>query len=341
MALPFEAAKGVSEKALGVKFPVLMRVVLPGLLATAVLYPTVAWSLRRLPAGSEVAWLRLAGFAVLVFILGALISTLSGEVYKVYEGRTLWPQRLFQWARGRQQARIQRLLRKADEARARSETARYNEIWYQLRLYPVDEKGDPEATYPTLLGNLLAGYEDYPRNRYGMDSIFFWPRIWLQLEKEKKDEIDSQWSVADGFLTLSVISVVGGALWIVQAGWSALDLATFHIPLDSPGWSAFAGLGWFVLGYFWYRLSLPFHRDNGEIYKSIFDVYRNKVLDMTQLRPQEKELWTATWAYLQYLVLKCPNCGNYNSPASEKCATCGIGLKELIRTWRSTGKLPL
>ena len=339
MELPFEAAKGVSEKALGVKFPALMRVVLPGLLASAALYPSVAWSLRQLPPSLE-GWVKLVAYAVLVVILGALISTLSNEVYKVYEGRIWWPKCLREWSCARQQERVNRLRWEADAALARSDRTRYNEIWYQLRSYPLDEHGQPQATYPTLLGNILAGYEEYPGNRYGMDSIFFWPRIWLQMEKETKEEIDSQWSVADGFLTLSVISLVGGVLWMGQALVASLGLASFAIPLQLPCWAALVGVAWLLLGYLCYRLSLPFHRENGEVYKSIFDLYRSTIWEMTSLRPQEKEVWKATWLYLQYLRFKCPNCGKSNSAASKQCEHCGFGLAEITQHWRSSGEFP-
>src|SRR5579885_1013376 len=214
MELPFEAAKGAVEKGLLVRFPIFMRVVLPGALASAVLYPTVAWLLGRLPANAEQIWQRFAAFAVCVFVIGALISTLTSEIYKIYEGRIFWPDRLLRWGERLQEARLRRFRQKAETARRAGDTARYDEAWYQLRLYPINEQGEPYVYRPTLLGNILAGYEQYPDNRYGMDSVFYWPRIWLQMEKEKKEAIDSQWSVADGFLLLSAICLAAAC-----SGW--------------------------------------------------------------------------------------------------------------------------
>ncbi|MBV9302410.1 MAG: zinc ribbon domain-containing protein [Acidobacteriaceae bacterium] len=336
MELPFEAAKGTAEKVLMVQFPTLMRVVLPGLLATAVLYRVVAWALSQLPGELPYSWERIALYAALVFVLGALISTLSSEIYKVYEGRTFWPEKAFEWARRRQATRIAKLRRAAESATSPS---KYDELWYKLRIYPINDEGDPEATHPTALGNILAGYEQYPGNRYGMDSVFFWPRIWLQIEKDKKEEIDSQWSVADGFLILSAVSFVGAVVWISESVLVSLHLVHGTVlPIESASLTALLGIGWLLLGYAWYRLSLPFHRENGEVFKSIFDLYRNKIWDITCLRPQERETWYATWAYLQYLMLKCPNCGTENAVSKQKCDSCGFGLVELKRNFRTSGK---
>ncbi len=198
MEAGFDAANGVAEKVLGVKLPVFMRLILPGLLATGVLYPFIAWILGYLPWDANHSWQRIAAYAALVLIVGALISTTNSEIYKIYEGRVCWPSRMFDWALKIQQNRVSRL-RKAAESNRFVNPRRYDEIWYQLRDYPINDRGDPEATYPTQIGNILAGYEQYPNKRYGMDSVFYWPRIWLHVETNRKEEIDSQWSVADGF----------------------------------------------------------------------------------------------------------------------------------------------
>jgi len=340
MDLGFEAAKGAAEKVLGVKLPVFMRIILPGLLATAVLYPAVAWILGYLPSDPDRLWQRIAAYAVLTFLLGALISTTNSEIYKIYEGRIFWPSRLFMWARRRQQARVDKLLATAKLARSQGRDTRYNELWYRLRVYPINGKGQPEASHPTRIGNILAGYEQYPNTRYGMRSVFYWPRIWLQIEKDAKEEIDSQWCAADGFLTLSAIGYAGGVVWLLQALAAAFGIGRSVLPLGAPGLTVAGAAGWVVLGFFWYSLSLPFHRENGEIFKSIFDVYRHTVRDLTSLTPNEKENWGATWGYLQYFALRCPNCREWTSAAGEKCEKCGFGLMELKRTMRDSGKFP-
>src|SRR5215472_6197809 len=104
-----EAAKGSAETILGMKLPVLMRVVLPGLEATAVLYPAVKWLLHFLPHEKAEIWQPIAAYVVLVLLLGAILSTANNEFYKIDEGRRGWPERLAEWARQRQAARLSRL----------------------------------------------------------------------------------------------------------------------------------------------------------------------------------------------------------------------------------------
>ena len=217
MNLPFETAKGTADQLLNVRSPIYMRVGLPGALAMAVLYPPAGWLLARLPSQPEYLWQRVVAAIALAFLLGGIVSLLSDEIYKIYEGRILWPVWLLREAKSRQEARLGRLKRQEAEARAAGDVARLGEIWLQLRAYPVDDNSQPEVRRPTLLGNILEGYEQYPDTRYGMDSVFYWPRIWMLVEKDKKEEIDGRWCLADGFLTFSAVSLIGGAVWMVAA----------------------------------------------------------------------------------------------------------------------------
>jgi hypothetical protein len=325
MELPFEATKGVAEKVLNVRFPIVMRVFFPGALALGVLYVQAKTMLAWLPRDLDGAWQRVAWVAGAIFLFGVIVSAATNEIYKIYEGRSFWPKRLFDAGVRKQARRVKQFMEAAEKANG----PEYDELWYKLRIYPLDDQGNPEATHPTLIGNILAGYEKYPSDRYGMDSVFYWPRIWLVVEKEKKEEIDSQWSVADGFLLLSAVSFLGGLLWMLEATGKALEFFSFAVPLNSEGYCFLAGLGWIALGYGLYRLSLSYHRDNGEVFKAIFDLYREKVRGMMCLDPDEKLKWKAAWAYLQYLQYQevpCPKCGTENEFAEKKCKKCSAEL---------------
>ena len=277
----------------------------------------------------------------MVVTAGALVSALNGEFYKLYEGRTYWPDRLSDWATVRQQGRVDRLYLKADAAANRK---RYNEVWYNLRIYPTDsETGRRLATHPTLLGNILAAYEDYPKERYGMDSVFYWPRLWMVVEKDLKEEIGNSWAIADGLLNLSAVSFLAGLLWLsmtiaVEMGF----LGSRWLPVTGFAASVGALAGWVGLGYGLYRLSLPFHRRNGEVFKSLYDMYRDKLKKLTTLAPREAELWRATWAYLQYLRIPCPNCGETTvSIITKDCANqgCGAHVPEAIEEFLRSGEM--
>lgn len=348
--LGFEAAGGVVEKFLpGVSFPVLMNAVLPGALGCLALFPLTSLEVTKLLSlNLEASWLRLAIAAVVVVAIGGLVSSLNYQFYELYEGRT-WPRRLFDWGTALQQRQVERLDRKQAAEKGVHEQ-RYREIWYRLRVYPIADTGKRYASHPTLLGNILYGYEDYPRDRYGMDSVFYWPRLWLVVDKDDREEINKAWAVADGLLSLSAISWIACLAWVGAVLGSLLGLwGTRHLPLhDNFRGTWLASGGWFVLGYGFYRLSLPFHRTNGEVFKSLFDVYRDKLLKLTSLPPNEAERWKAAWAYLQYLRIRCPKCKTgyvsvyesaCNNPQCDaRSAEVGAALEMLRRTGKLTGE---
>lgn len=335
MPLEMETAKGMAEKILPiVRFPIFMRVILPGSLASAIVYPFTGLRGDFISSQFKDVWRELVLLLAAVFVFGAIISALSREMYKIYEGRILWPQGLFDWFRARHQAKIGKLLAKADRADKAGRPLRYDEIWYRLRMYPLNADGDPYASHPTLLGNILAEYEDYPRTRYRMDSVFYWDRIWLAMDKEKREQVDAEWSVADGFLGLSAVSFCGGIIWISAAVLKYLSLPLPHVPFGAPKGSAIGGIILLALGYGFYRLSLPFHRSNGETFKAIFDLYRVRIQEMLRLGPAEFAAWENTWAYLQYLLVSCASCGNQYAVAKPRCERCGY---ETLKSLRKLG----
>jgi len=340
MALPlgFEGAKGLADKIQPlVQFPTLMRVVLPGALATVLIYPFTSLRTDLLSAAFTDIWRELLLVVVAIFLIGALISALSGKIYKIFEGRLLWSQFLFDWLQAFQASRVRALTKSAEKAKTEKRTLRYDEIWARLRMYPLDEKGNPYASHPTLLGNILAAYEAYPETRYGMDSVFYWPRLWLELDKDKKTEIDGAWSVADGFLHLSAAGFLGGMLWIITALINLASGFLLHLPLGTGKLSALGGLILILFGYLIYRLSLTFHRRNGETFKATFDLYRDKINAMTRLGPTEITTWKGTWSYLQYLSVYCMECHKYFPANLEQCSSCSYPASDSLEQLKREG----
>ena len=91
------------------------------------------------------------------FIMGMFLTFFQNVIYRVYEGRLLWPARIHDAMTVRMNSKVQRRLKKTKDLKSGS--ARYRELWFWLRMFPLDEKGDPVAARPTLLGNILEGYE--------------------------------------------------------------------------------------------------------------------------------------------------------------------------------------
>src|SRR5579863_10157202 len=165
--MPIDGASGAAEAiAPLVKFPILMRIALPGAIGVAWLYPLIdtvlSDSLLR-------GWKLIVLLFGLIVTVGVAASAVRSATYRVYQGRLLWPKWLFSKRLARHQKRIEELLAEADACHL-ADPVRYDEIWYQLRAYPLAMSGIPYALRPTMLGNILASYEKYPLTRYGMDS---------------------------------------------------------------------------------------------------------------------------------------------------------------------------
>jgi hypothetical protein len=292
-------AGGIIEKVLPEKVPLslLMRVVLPGVAAAFALYRVTPLQDKSL-AGliEEKQWAALLLVALVIYALGALIAAFIGQIFKIYEGLLFWPPRLHAWGVAKQQRRVLKLL----AAQKTAKGAQFEKLWYSLRLYPLNDKKLPYASQPTLLGNILAGYEQYPIDRYGMDSVFYWPRLWLKVDKDTKEEIDSNWSVAEGFLSLSGVSYGAGLIWLVTSFSLDFGISWLRLPVKNFDTSFWLAIGWLLAGYLFYRISLPFHRANGEVFKSVFDLYRKELSDLARFRLPEKAQWQALFYYLQY-----------------------------------------
>ena len=332
-----EKLSGVAEKSSAVRVPFVMRVLLPGLLGAVLLFPLVIDPAPMLN-DAEKHWIALLIALALVLLLGVIISAVSGSFYVVFEGRSLWPDRLLNRGIARQQRRVKKLMAAQQAIKDKNKT-KYDEIWNDLRAYPTDDiKEDPYAARPTRLGNILFAYEEYPRKRYGMDAVFYWTRIWMDMDVEKKQQIDNAWSLADGFVSLAAVSFIGGVLWIALGLLNVFGLSPARMPVG--GWTFLSGLGFVVLGYIFYRSSLPFNRANGELFKSIFDLYRGKAKTMMKLKPNEKAIWDAAWAYLQYGMIRCTNCGEYNVTAATTCASCHTLIENAAHDFSASGKFP-
>lgn len=78
----------------------------------------------------------------------------------------------------------------------------------------------PELYLPTKIGNILRAAETRPRDKYGLDSVAVWPRLWLVLPDSTKQEINSARTALDS----AVAASIWGILFLVFTGWTILAL---------------------------------------------------------------------------------------------------------------------
>lgn len=301
----------------------LFRLVLPGLILALVLWPAVV-SIGGAPVDS------LLYLPVVALFGGWLLGLCDTQIYMLYEGRRYWPMRLLGRALRREQRRLRRLETSAERARTSGDRQRYLEACSDIARFPLAPDGERYAAMPTRLGNLMYEYELYPSCKYGLDSVFFFYRIWVSIDKDLRDEIDRKQASVDGALYLSFVLALA-ALWFFV--WFGLLLAA-----DSYGRSVqvlspwlLAGesieLAWalptwvnlqlsgicLVLAYGVYRLSLYAHAQYGEFFKALFDQHRSRLQHQDLLEylaeatgerslgaADFKQANTAVWRYLRW-----------------------------------------
>jgi hypothetical protein len=143
---------------------------------------------------------------------------------------------------------------------------------------------------PTRLGNVLRAAEDYPGDdeRYGMDAVFYWPRLYLVLPAETRSLVDSHRSGLDRMMLLASLTV--------------------PFPIASLIISAVAGISWIawavsvviavVVGVLAYEGAVNAAVAFGDVIRSCFDNYRRTLLEQFGLPlpaslEDERKLWGA------------------------------------------------
>ena len=156
MKLPFDFS---------IKF--IFRLVFPGAILAAALAPLVHAILRILGIYFKFEYI----FPIEVIVWGWAIAISDMHIYMLFEGRRYWPPLLRQLLIRNQERRLKRL---SDIVLNRSppDRRRFLEAGVEYGLYPIDEEGTAKVALPTRLGNIIEGYETYPKVKYGLDGIF-------------------------------------------------------------------------------------------------------------------------------------------------------------------------
>lgn len=164
---------------------------------------------------------------------------------------------------------------------------------------------------------------------------FFWPRIWLKLDKDVREDIDSRQAIVDSTVYVSFACFIGGALWLIYGlfgianaltvSWRGTAIFTFshtlfeHLPSLWMTW-LWAAI-FFLLGFVVYRNSLRLHAQFGEVFKSVFDVFHDLPVtsvigdiveysgDQSLSKQSRRERLEAAFGYLQFGLINCPICG--------------------------------
>jgi hypothetical protein len=176
--------------------------------------------------------------------------------------------------------RLQRWRRRRLDLRdPRHYTRRYQE-------FPVSL----EDLLPTRLGNVLRAAETYAADpqRYGVDSVFFWPRLYAVLSDGLRTALSEARSAMEQMLVISLLSAAFAVISLFSGVWLRLPLAVW-LP---------ACAGTVLLSLVTYRAAVHAAIGYGELVRTSFDVHRRTLLSAIGLTPpttlqEERELWRA------------------------------------------------
>ena len=110
-----------------------------------------------------------------------------------------------------------------------------------------------EQVMPTMLGNILRTAERRPRDRFGLEVVFVWPRLWMLMPEQARKDVGE----ARESLNAGVRLVFWGllfALWSFVAWWALI-----------PG---------LLVAFLAYHWSLNQAETYGDLLEASFDLYR-------------------------------------------------------------------
>ncbi|RLC20857.1 MAG: hypothetical protein DRI57_03775 [Deltaproteobacteria bacterium] len=206
------------------------------------------------------------GGILLIAISGTVMQWLQTPVIRLAEG--YWPLRFClarQLKKGLNSKEEQWEKLDSRENRTAEEQAELVRLDMTLSRYPLDKR----LLMPTTLGNLLRSAEEYPRVRYGLDTIVCWPRLWLLMPDETLEVLSEAREELNSCARLMLWSIFF-LIWILWTDWAVLSLLIFPIA---------------------YMRMLKAADTYGELIRAAFDLHRFKLYESLKwpLPPGPKE----------------------------------------------------
>lgn len=252
-----------------------------------------AWS--KQDVGVQI--LQIVGFLSLMTVFSGIVDSQLSTIIRFYEGYPPLNRYLATIGKRFHQNRLKQL---------GEEEEKYYEYLYSC--YPSHSQ--PEQVMPTRLGNILKNSERYPNDRYGLDSIVIWPRLYhlfpdrfIQIIAEAKSSVDFMLVISTLSSIFALISSV--YLLIVKAsGW--LFLLCF--------W------GGLTIAWFAYRGALASAVLYTQQIKTGFDLYRQELFKQMHLKlPDNLKAEKKQWKEVdQFLYQNFPLSSEYTNSDKEE-----------------------
>ncbi len=162
---------------------------------------------------------------------------------------------LVYWQKKRYKKSYQRWQELMGKRRQQELTTVEAEDLARLDWWLIHTPRQPDQLMPTRLGNILRSAELRPRNKYGLDAVICWSRLWLLLpEAVKKDlqEARADLNTAARVWLWSLLFMV----WTIWAWWAA-------------------PMGIIAAIFAYYSWALDAARNYGELIEATFDTHRH------------------------------------------------------------------
>jgi hypothetical protein len=247
---------------------------------------SLAEAIRRWDAQEGIfKTLQLIGFIAWVTFFSFVLDSQLTTILRLYEGYWDFPlgRYLHALGKGWHVTHLEKL------QEALPENPRLYEDIYLC--YPLPPHAD--QVMPTRLGNILKSAELYPMDRYQIDAVLIWPRLYHLCPGSFIQTVIEARGATDFMLVVSLLgglfACVAGAYWLmVGAAWWRF-LACFWGGM-CVAWLAYRGAHGNALGY-------------AEQIKVAFDLYRHKVLKQLSLPvpntlEEERRLWSDLCQFL-------------------------------------------
>ncbi|NOP96565.1 MULTISPECIES: hypothetical protein [Mycolicibacterium] len=229
-------------------------------------------------------WAIAAVIAAAVLLVAVLLGTQVNRLVAFWEGY-YWPK----WF-SRVGACVQR--------------RRFNSLgdddWSEFRRlqhYP----SDPSTFLPTKLGNVFLAAENYSRERYGLDSVYLWPRLYLSVPTDVRAILDDARRAVDQLVVIATAAVLSvlAALGLGLVGWQ-FDGVTAPSVVWGPAAAVAAAVAFGS-----YRSAVSAAVGFGDLVRSVFDLYRGELLAKLGVpAPRTREIEKQTWEALGQFLFR-------------------------------------
>jgi hypothetical protein len=232
---------------------------------------------------AAIQWTQIIIALAWVTFFAYLLSNQLVWLTKQFEGYWDWIPLIGKWLKKTRKKHYQEVLGSIDLK------VDYERIYYA---FPFPD--EPEEVMPTRLGNIMKNAERYSYQRYDMDAVLLWPRLYAVLPDNFLKTIDEAKASLDFMLVVSGLSALSafitGVYLLIQGTWWLFLLCFF---------------GGLLVAWLAYKSALEAAITYGQLIKSAFDLYKGelwKQLGYQQSKSLAEE--RLSWRSLYELVYK-------------------------------------